>query len=144
MRMYYVFDVKDEVVSLYKDNPVNLFKILDRIYYMHREELDYGFNLFKQLTNRIKVKELDNRIYFYLHHDITYSKTNEGHVINDLYNDEISILKIKSSHMVIQSNKSISLFFKILKDNYHNYFVCDFLEKDFFFIDDILCNIKNK
>ena len=138
MRMYYVFDVKDEVVSLYQDNPASLYKILESIYYMHREEVDYGFNLFKQITKRIKVRELNNLLYIKLHKDLVYSKMENEHIINDLYHDEVSILKVKNSHLLIESNKSYSSFFKILNIINPNYFVCDFKEKDFFFVNNII------
>ena len=45
MRMFYIFDIKDDIKYLYKDNPNNLFKILNSIYYMHLEDVNYGFNL---------------------------------------------------------------------------------------------------
>ena len=50
MRMYYIFNIKENIYNLYKDNPSSLYKVLENIYYMHREELNYGFNLFKQMS----------------------------------------------------------------------------------------------
>ena len=143
MRMYYIFNVKNDIAMLYKNKPSNLYKILENIYFMHIEEINYGFNIFKQLTNRIKVHELNNEIYIKLHKDLVYSKIDNEHVINDLYHDEVSILKVKSSHMLLESNKSYSSFFKLLNNVNINYFVCDFKEKDFFFINDIASLINN-
>ncbi len=142
MRLYYVFNVKEEIAKLYQDNPQALFRILENIYYMHIDDVMYGFTIFKQLTNKIKVMELSNSIYIKLHKDLIYTKTKDEHVINDLYHDEVSILKIKSSHLLLESNKSYSSFFKILNEFNQHYFICDFKEKDFFFISDIL-NIIN-
>lgn len=142
MRLYYVFNVKEEIAKLYEDNPKALFKVLENIYYMHQDDVMYGFNIFKQITNKIKVHELNNSLYIKLHKDLVYTKTKDEHVINDLYHDEVSILKVKSSHLLLESNKSYSSFFKILNEFNNNYFICDFKEKDFFFINDIL-NIIN-
>ena len=138
MRMYYIFNVKSDIASLYRDNPSSLYKILESIYFMHREEADYGFNLFKQITNKIKVTELNNLIYIKMHKDMIYSKIMDEHIINDLYKDEVSILKIKSSHLLLESNKSYSSFFKLLNMLNSDYFVCDFKEKDFFFVNNIV------
>lgn len=138
MRMYYVFELKDDIVSLYKSSPVSLFKILNSIYYMQKEEIDYGFSIFKQLNNKIDVSRLNNHLYILLHKDLVYSKIDDEHIINDLYNDEVSILKVRNSHIIIQSNKSYTSFLKILYNYNKNYFVCDFKEKDFFFIGDIV------
>jgi len=137
MRMYYIFNIKESVFDLYRNNPSNLFKILENIYYMHEEEVDYGFSLFKQITNKIKITSLNNEIYIKLHKDLIYSKIGNEHIINDLYHDEVSVLKIKSSRLILESNKNYSSFFKILNDINQYFFVCDFKEKDFFFINDI-------
>ena len=143
MRLYYIFNIKSEIIKLYKDKSTSLYKILENIYYMHEEDVNYGFNIFKELTNKNKVMELNNSLYIKLHKDLVYSKIDNEHIINDLYHDEVSILKINKSHLKLESNKSISSFFKILMDLNPNYFVCDFKDKDFFFITEITDLIKN-
>lgn len=142
MRMFYVFEIKKEIKDLYKDSPSSLFKILSSIYYMHREDVNYGFNLFNQITNKIKVLELSNKIYIDMHTNIVYTKNGNEHVINDLYKEEVSILKVRKSHILIQSNKNYNKFFDLLLEYNDNYFICDFLENDFFFINDIKELIK--
>ena len=143
MRLYYIFSIKSEIVNLYKDKPASLYKILENIYYMHQEDINYGFAIFKQITNKIKKQELSNDIYIKLHKDLVYSKIDGDHVINDLYHDEVSILKIKSSHLVIETNKSSSSFFGILNNINNCFFVCDFKEKDFFFMNEIVNLVNN-
>ena len=143
MRLYYVFNVKSDIAKLYKNKSASLYKILENIYYMHQEDINYGFAIFKQITNRIKVMELSNELYIKLHKDLVYSKINNEHIINDLYHDEVSVLKIKNSHMIIESNKSYSSFFNILNEINNDYFVCDFKEKDFFFMNNVTNLIKN-
>ena len=143
MRLYYVFDVKSDIAKIYQEKPSSLYKILENIYFMHREEVNYGFSIFKQLTNRIKVREMNNQIYIKLHKDLVYSKLADDHIINDLYHDEVSILKVKSSHLLLESNKSYSSFFKILNDINPYYFVCDFKDKDFFFVSDVVNFVNN-
>lgn len=143
MRLYYVFNIKNEVMNLYKDKTSSLYRILENIYYMHEEDINYGFSIFKQITNKNKVLEINQDIYTKLHNSLVYTKIDNEHIINDLYRDEVSILKIKSSHLIIESNKSISSFFKTLLEINNNYFVCDFKEKEFFFINEIANLIKN-
>ena len=143
MRVYYIFNVKSEIVGIYKNKPSSLYKILENIYFMHKEEANYGFSIFKQLTNRIKTMEISNDIYVKLHKDLVYSKTLDEHIINDLYHDEISILKIRNSNILIETNKSFSSFFKVLNDINPSFFVCDFKEKDFFFMNDVITFVNN-
>ena len=107
------------------------------------DNINYGFNIFKALTNKNKIMELNTDIYTKLHKNLVYSRIDNEHIINDLYHDEVSILKIKTSHLILESNKSISSLFKVLNDINNNYFVCDFKDKEFFFVKEITNLIKN-
>lgn len=111
MRVFYVFDMQDEFVSLYKNNPRTLYRILRQIYYMHQEDIHYGFNLFHQIVERIDKSKLDQYLFLKLHREATYSKRDNIHYINNLYQDEVSTLEIKNTHMKIETNHDISSFF---------------------------------
>ena len=137
MRIYYVFDIRDEYISLYNDSPKSLFNVLYQLYYMRKKDVEYGFNMFKQLTNKINKEKLDSDIFIKLHTKMTYIKKGNNHIINNLYKDEISALKVKKSYILINSNKSYTEFFNILVNQNRNYFVCDFINKDYFFLSNI-------
>ena len=137
MRRFYIFSVRDELMSLYKDNPNNLYKILESIYYMDKDEFTYGYNLFKQICIGIDNLELNNKLYLKMHNDLVYTKIDNEHIINNLYKDEVSILKIKKSHILLDSNTSYSTFFSFLNTYNKNYFICDFKSGDYFFLTDI-------
>ena len=55
MRLYYVFNIKSKIKELYQDKPASLYKILENIYYMHEEDINYGFSIFKELTNKKEI-----------------------------------------------------------------------------------------
>jgi len=137
MRIYFIFKIKDEYVDLYKDTPNTLFNILDQMYYMKRNEIGYGFNLFNQMIERIDKFDLDKYLYVLLHAKMKYSKKGDEHILNNLYKDEISILKVKNTHMIINSNKSYTEFFVFLNNYDSNFFVCDFNNHDYFFLSNI-------
>ena len=99
MKVYYIFKLKDEISSLYKDTPSVLYNILRNIYYLDKEEVDYGYNLFKQLTLPIDKNKLDREIFIKFHQDIPYSKRKDIHYINNLYRNEISRLVINNSYL---------------------------------------------
>jgi len=142
MRRFYIFSIRDELLSLYKDNPGNLYKILESIYSMKDDEFTYGFNLFKQICISIDNLELSNKLYLTMHNDLVYTKIDMEHIINNLYKDEVSILKIKKSHIVLDSNSSYSSFFGFLNKYNKNFFICDFKEGDYFFLSDIELAIR--
>ena len=137
MRIYYVFSIKDEFVSLYKETPNALYNILNQMYYMHKDEVGYGFNLFNQITNKIEKDEIDKQIYISLHTQMKYSKKGEEHILNNLYLDDVSILRVKRSHIIINCNRSFTEFFTILNAFDYNFFVCDFNNYDYFFLSNI-------
>ena len=137
MRIYYVFDIRSEYVDLYKETPNSLYNVLHQLYYMRKKDLEYGFNMFKQLANRIDKDEVDKNIFLKLHNKMTYVKKKDNHIINNLYKDEVSALKVKYSYILINTNKSYTDFFNVLALDNRNYFVCDFINNDYFFLSNI-------
>ena len=91
MRIYYVFDIRSEYVDLYKETPNSLYNVLHQLYYMRKKDLEYGFNMFKQLANRIDKDELDKNIFLKLHNKMTYVKKGDNHIINNLYKSKFGI-----------------------------------------------------
>jgi len=137
MKVYFIFDVKKEFINLYKGNERVLYHILRQIYYLEKEEVEYGYNLFNQLINKIPKQDLDRKIFIKYHQDIPYSKRGDTHYINNLYKDEVSRLTIKNSYIKLELEQKTSTFLSILPDFSNNYFICDFKENDFFFLNSI-------
>lgn len=134
MKVYYIFKLKEEFFELYKDTPSVLYSILRNIYYLDREEVDYGYNLFKQLTLPIEKNRIDRELFIKFHQDIPYSKKKDIHYINDLYRNEVSRLLINNSYLRLELEQNYSTFFKILREEENNLFACSFQKCDFFFL----------
>lgn len=134
MKVYFIFDVKKEFVNLYLDNSRILFNILRNIYFLEREEADFGYSLFRQITNPIDKQMIDRGIFLRCHQDIPYSKRSNIHYINNLYRDEVSRLIVKKSYIKLEMEQAKSSFFDILREYSDSYFVCDFRNYDFFFL----------
>lgn len=137
MRTFYVFKIKREFVNLYKESPNSLFNVLKHLYYMKRHEMNYGFNLFQQLTEKIEKDKLDREIYIKYHDEMVYSKNQSEHIINNIYKDEVSILTIKNAYILITVNKNYSSFFSVIENLGDEYFICDFTSQDYFWINEI-------
>lgn len=134
MKVYFIFEVKEEFKKLYKGNERILFSILKQLYYLDKSELIYGYNLFSQITHSINKSKLDQKIYIELHQEIPYSKRGQIHYINNLYKDEISRLEIKRTYIKLETEQNASSFFKVLEKHSKNFFACDFTKQDYFFI----------
>lgn len=134
MKVYFIFDVKEEFIKLYTGNERVLYSILKQIYYLDKDDLTFGYNLFSQLTNPINKTEIDRKLFLQFHQDIPYSKKENVHYINNLYKDEISRLIVKRSYIRLESEQNFSTFFSILKNFSDNFFVCNFTNSDYFFL----------
>lgn len=134
MKVYFIFDIKKEFINLYKGNERVLYNILRQLYYLEKEEVAFGFNLFTQLINKIPKNDIDRKIFVKYHQDIPYSKRGEVHYINNLYKDEISRLTIKKSYIKLELEQNTSTFLDILPDFSLNYFACDFTNHNYFFL----------
>ncbi len=137
MRTYYVFKVKDEFKSLYRENQSILYHIFKQIYLLKKEDLAYGYSLFRQLTKKIDKEKLDKEIFISLHGTMPYSKRKNKHHINNLYKDETSSMIIKHAYIQIESNQDNSEFLHVLNQFENPYFVCDFQNQDYFFLEDL-------
>lgn len=137
MRIFYAFKIKEEFYELYKETPSVLYSFLNQLYHFKKEDLDYGNNLFKQIVNHFDKDELDKKLFIRLHNKMKYCKKGDEHIINNLYRDEVSIMKIKKSYIVINSNKNCTEFFEFLDDMDKYIFVCDFNNHDYFYINQL-------
>lgn len=134
MNEFLIFDVKEEFYKLYKDKPSELFYIFNRIYYMKEVEKDYGYNLFCQIGNFLNKKEINEFIKNKYKEKIMYSNSANEHIINNLFLNEISIMTIKSSNIKIESNIMKPSFLEDLRELKQHLFVCNFKEKEYYFI----------
>ena len=137
MRIYYVFNIKKEVFDIYKDTPSVLFNLFNHLYFLDKTNLDYGNTIVKQVSNKFNKEILDLKIFVKLHNKLIYSKKGDEHIINNLFKNEISIMKVKRSYIVINSNKNYTEFFNILYYFYKDCLICDFINQDYFLLDNI-------
>lgn len=141
MHTFYIFSLKDEFLALYQDNPKVLFQVLRQIYYMHLDEVYYGFNLFNQIINPLQKQELDMLLFLKLHQDYAYVKRSGVHIMNDFYKDEVSRLTVKKTHIKIETDQYPERFFRTLLLWKNTLFVCDFEQYEYFFLEER--NISN-
>ena len=111
MRTFYVFKIKKEMTILTKETPYNLYRTIENLYYLDNSYMSVSF-----------------KVYRY------YKKDGNVHKINNKYIPEESMLKVYRSHIVLKSNviKPTFLVNYLMSDNL---FVCDFKNKDYFWLD---------
>ena len=134
MRTYYIFKIKKHYANLANSKPYHIYKTIEDMYYLSSKELLSPSNLFLQMYDRFNDNILNNIIYDEYKDLYTYTKYNNIHQINDYFNNEQTKMIINKSYILIKTTKQI--FFKILYKR-KDIFVCDFLNKDYFWLANI-------
>lgn len=137
MRTYYAFIIKDSLMHFYLKKPYSLYRILEQIYRLKNSDIVLGYRLLGQVTNPFGTRKTDKFIYKKHFNELEYSKLDDGHMIKNLYSEEITFLKVFNSHVRIKTNNNYSSFFNSIHEYNNNIFVCDFENQDFFWINKI-------
>lgn len=137
MRTYYAFIIKDSLMHFYLKRPYSLYKILEQIYKLKNNDIVLGYRLLEQVTDHFETKKTDRFIYKKHFDEYDYSRLDNGHMIKNLYSEEVTFLKIFHSHVKIKTNNDFSSFFESIKELNDNIFICDFDNQDFFWLNKI-------
>ena len=137
MRTYYAFIIKDSLMHFYSKKPYSLYKILEQIYRLKNNDIVLGYRLLEQVTEPVGTRKTDKFIYQKHYDELEYSRLDDGHMIKNLYSEEITFLKVFHSHVRIKTNNNYSEFFNSIQEYNENIFVCDFENQDFFWINKI-------
>lgn len=136
MRTFYIFKINQEMAILTKDTPYNMFKSMERIYKLDKKDFSLALKMFEQLAVPIDHNKLNLRLYNAYKDNDHYTKYRNVHKINNRYKPEESKLVVNNIYLLLESNIIKPLFLKAL--NYDsNLFVCDFENKDYFWLDSL-------
>lgn len=139
MRIYYVFNIKKDKYDIYNKTPSVLFNIFENIYY-YKNKFNEKSADFIELIDTFNKEKINEKIFIKMHNEMRYLKRNNEHIINNLYKDEISIMKVANTHIIINCNKNYTEFFNIISLYSNKLFVCDFINQDYFFINSEITN----
>lgn len=137
MRVFYIFKINKEFITLTERNPYTLYKTLESLYYLKTDDLDLGYSMFKEIVNTFDKVELNNYFFKKYKEDEHYTKYNNRHMLNNFYTDEQSKLVINKTFLVLKTTKVNPTFFKDLR-KINSLFVCDFKNKDYFWLEQVI------
>lgn len=136
MRTYYVFKINKYFSYVYKNKPYKIYKTIEEIYHIKEYDMVLTYKIYEQVAltfNKTKLNEYLNGIY---KDNSFYNKNNNTHIYNDNY--EYTKLVVTNSNLKIKSNVNNPNFFKDINNNYDNIFICDFINKDYFWLDKVI------
>ena len=137
MRTFYIFKIKKDISILNKDTPYNLFRIIDHLYYLDGMYLDIYRNMYGSIFEHININYVNKRIYNLFKNNKYYYFDGVIHLIDNKYSSEFSKLKVYKSHIILKTNQiKPDLLFNYL--NNYDLFACDFKNKDYFWLNEIV------
>lgn len=113
--------------------------MFEGIYNSDKRNIKSSYHLYKKLISPINKNVISGKIYKRNYTNENYDKVLDRHYIKD--NDEESTLYLYDSFIKIETNKNVPSFISALKDD--DIFVCDFENKDYFWISSFKNNLYN-
>ncbi len=129
MRIYHLFIIKSEFYSSYVNNPISLYKTLENLYKFSMKDYRFGISLYHQLCELHKIDILENYCV-----KKNFPKRKNRYLLTQSFEKEKTILEIRPSVLVVYSNRNIPSIFNILHYYSSYIFVCDFKNKDYFWL----------
>ena len=129
MRKYYLFIIKDEYYNKYQYSPYILYKALYYLYKMNKYDLENGLYLYNKICNIVGKTVILN----YIKNKFEYKNYSDKIIrLNSVL--EKTYIQVNYSCIIVMSNINHPYIFKILNIYNKNIFVCDFNNRDYFFL----------
>ena len=131
MRTYYIFNVNKYFKYMYKNNPFKMYKIFEEIYYSKELDNIKTFRVMEEVALPFNKIMLNEYIYYEYKLKYGYKRRDNIHILNT---DEKTTLRINNYNIKIETDSNYSIFFDDIKSYNTNLFVCDFENKDYFWL----------
>lgn len=125
-----MFKLNKNYISIAKNNPGNIFILLNSIYTYKKSDIIVAFDLFDEICMPINKDFFDKYYYNRLKNNEEYTKFKNIHMYHNYFTGEVSKMVINVSHIKIKSNKENNIFISNLIGEL---FICDFKNNMFIY-----------
>ena len=132
LRTFYIFKINDNKAKVYHKNTKLLYQILESINNIDSNDISFAFNLFKEIVSPYNKNNINEYIYNNYKKDISYVINKNTYIID---NNEFTKIIVNKSNIKVITNKNNPIIFKYFKNYINNLFVCDFKNKDYFWLE---------
>ena len=119
---------------MYKNCPFKMYKIFEEIYNSRDYDAVKTYRVFEGIANPFGKRMLSEYIYYEYRNKYGYRREEDLHILNT---SEMTKLKINNYNIKIETNGNYTEFFKYLNNYNDGLFVCDFDNKDYFWLNKI-------
>lgn len=134
MRTYYIFKINKYFAYIYKRFPYKMYKIIEELYYTQDYDILSSYKFYQRFAVPFNKISLNEYIYNLNKKNINYKRDNNVHIIN---NEKYNRLQINSTCMILKTNDIYSIFLNDINNHQDNIFICDFKNKDYFWLDSL-------
>ena len=134
MRTYYIFRINKYFAYIYKKWPYKMYKIIEELYYTKDYDMLSSYKYYQRFAIPFNKISLNEYIYNLNKKNINYQRDNNTHII---YNEKFNKLLINNSCMILKTNDIYSIFLNDINTQLDNIFICDFKNKDYFWLDSL-------
>ncbi len=140
MRTYYIFKINKYFAYIYKRWPYRMYKIIEELYYTKDYDMLISYKYYKKFAEEFNKLTTNEYIYNINKTNHDYYRDNNVHIING---DKYNKLTINNTCLILKTNDIYSLFLNDLNAYTPNLFICDFKNKDYFWLELLLKDRQN-
>ncbi|MFV0275215.1 MAG: hypothetical protein ACK5HL_03135 [Bacilli bacterium] len=134
MRHFYIFKISNHFYNLYSKNPEALYDMLNQISKIDKDDYEFAYNLLKEFISEFDVDGILSHLYFVHRNKIINFKNNTLDYFNEAINEKTRV-HVTKAQIKISSSENKPMIISDINEN--NLFVCDFKNKDYFFLENI-------
>ena len=141
MRTYYIFKINKYFAYIYKRWPYKMYKIIEELYYTKDYDMLISYRYYKKFALEFNKLAINEYIYNINKSNNNYYRDNNIHILN---NDNYNKLKVNSACLILKTDDIYSVFLNDLSEYLDNVFICDFKNKDYFWLESLNKDRQNK
>lgn len=134
MRTYYIFKINKYFAYIYKRWPYKMYKIIEELYYTKEYDMLMSYKYYQKFALEFNKLAVNEYIYNINKKSRFYQRDNNTHVIN---NEKYNKLIVNSTCIILKTDDVYSVFLNDLSLYLDNIFICDFKNKDYFWLESL-------
>lgn len=138
MRVYYIFKINKYFSYIYNNKPYKLYKMIEEIFHVNNYDMILSYKIYEQVAITFNKEQFNKYLKNKYSLDKYYLTNKSSHIYSNI--NEYSKLVVNNSNLKIKTNVNNPIFFKDVVEYSDNIFVCDFINKDYFWLEKIIKN----
>lgn len=129
-----MFKINKYFAYIYKRWPRKMYNIIEELYYTKDYDMLNSYRYYQKFALSFDKLDINDYIYSINKKSKNYYRDNSIHVVN---NDNYNKLVVNKMCLILKTNDIYSIFFDDISMYSNNIFVCDFKNRDYFWLENL-------